>query len=52
MLNGGTMSKEKIQQWLESKEHEQLIGLLMYEYNLKELQSEMEGDIKAGEYKT
>jgi len=45
------IDKERLRRWLESYDHEQLIGLLLYEYTLEDLHNEMLGDIKAGEYK-
>ena len=43
--------KDEIRKWLETYSHEQLIGLLINEYSLKELWEERQGDLKSGEYK-
>ena len=44
------VDKQRLRAWLGTYSQEQLIGLLLSEYSLKELWVEMEGDIKNMEY--
>ncbi len=46
-----TEEQKRIRKWLQTKDEEQLISFLLYEYALEELSVERAGDILAGEYK-